>query len=79
MYVVQSFIAGKRGQLVADSPIQAQNTAHARSVAQRLAVRKALVIAFQREGDPKTGEWEEAKLIDAFGTVPDEVHEMERI
>ncbi|MBZ9985702.1 hypothetical protein LB572_01180 [Mesorhizobium sp. BH1-1-5] len=79
MYVVQSFIAGKRGQLVADSPIQAQNTSHARSVAQRLAVRKALVVAFQREGDPKTGEWEEAKLIEAFGAVPEEVREMERI
>jgi hypothetical protein len=79
MYVVQSFVAGKRGQLLADSPIQAQNTNHARSLAQRLAVRKALVVAFQRDGDPNTGEWEEAKLIDAFGAVPDEVREMERI
>lgn len=79
MYVVQSFIAGKRGQLQADSPIQANSTAHARAVAQRLAVRKALVVAFQHEGDPKTGEWEDAKLIDAFGAVPDEVREMERV
>ncbi|KRB26297.1 hypothetical protein [Mesorhizobium sp. Root172] len=79
MYVVQSFIAGKRGQLQADSPMQANSTSHARSLAQRLAVRKALVVAFQREGDPKTGEWEDAKLIDAFGAVPDEVREMERI
>ena len=79
MYVVQSFIAGKRGQLVADSPIQANNTGHARAVAQRLAVRKALVVAFQREGDPKTGEWEDAKLIEAFGAIPDEVREMDRV
>ncbi|TGV61092.1 hypothetical protein EN784_01445 [bacterium M00.F.Ca.ET.141.01.1.1] len=79
MYVVQSFIAGKRGQLQADSPIQANSTSHARSLAQRLAVRKALVVAFQREGDSKTGEWQDAKLIDAFGAVPDEVREMERV
>jgi hypothetical protein len=79
MYVVQSFIVGKRGQLQADSPIQANSTSHARNLAQRLAVRKALVVAFQREGDPKTGEWEDAKLIDALGAVPDEVREMERV
>lgn len=79
MYVVQSFTAGKRGQLVADSPIQAQNTGHARSVARRLSARKRLVVAFQREGDPKTGEWDDAKLIDAFGEIPDEVAEMDRV
>ena len=79
MYVVQSFSTGKRGQLQPDSPVQAQNINHARAVAQRLAVRKALVVAFMREGDPKTGEWEDAKLIDAFGAVPDEVREMERV
>jgi hypothetical protein len=79
MFVVQSYSAGKRGQLVADAPVQAQNTNHARSIAQRLAVRKALVVAFTRNGDPKTGEWEDPKLIDAFGDVPDEVREMDRI
>lgn len=79
MFVVQSFSTGKRGQLQPDSPIQAQNTSHARSMAQRLAVRKALVVAFMREGDPKTGEWDDAKLIDAFGAIPDEVREMDRI
>lgn len=79
MYVVQSFTAGKRGQLQPDSPIQAQNTSHARAIAQRLAVRKALVVAFKREGDQVTGEWDDARLIDAFGDVPEEVRVMERI
>jgi len=79
LYVVQSFTAGKRGQLRPDSPIQAQNTNHARAVAQRLAVRKALVVAFMREGDPKTGEYEEAKLIEAYGDIPEEVREMNRV
>lgn len=79
MYVVQSFTTGKRGQLQPDSPIQAQNTNHARAVAQRLAVRKALVVAFMREGDPRTGEYEDAKLIEAYGDIPEEVREMDRV
>lgn len=79
MFVVQSYSAGKRGQLVPDAPVQAQNTNHARSIAQRLAVRKALVVAFTRSGDEKSGEWDDPKLIDAFGDIPDEVREMDRI
>ena len=79
MFVVQSFTAGKKGQLRPDSPVQAQNVIHARSIAQRLAVRKVLVVAFMREGNPKTGEYEDAKLIEAFGDVPEEVREMDRV
>jgi len=78
MFVVQSFTE-KKGRLIADSPVQAQNTNHARRIAERLAARKALVVAFAREGNPKTGDWEDAKLIEAFGNVPDEVREMERV
>ena len=79
MYVVQSFSTGKHGRLRPDDPIQAINTSHARAIAQRLAVRKALVVAFKRDGDPKTGEYEEAKLIEAYGDIPEEVREMDRI
>lgn len=78
-YVVQTYSSGKRGRLMADSPMQAQSTSHAMKMAERLAERKALVIAFQQVGDPQTGEYEEAKLIAAFGQVPDEVLEMERV
>lgn len=79
MFVVQSFSTGKRGGLMPDSPLQAQNTNHARRMAQRLAASKALVVAFMREGNPKTGEYEDAKLIEAFGDVPEEVRDMERV
>ena len=75
-FVVQSFTKGSRGGLRPDIPIQVQNTAHARRVAERLAVQKALVIAFMRESDAKTGEFDEARLIAAHGEVPDEVREM---
>ena len=78
MFVVQSFTTQK-GRLFPDSPVQAQNTSHARRIAERLAVRKTLVVAFMREGNPKTGEYEDAKLIAAFGDVPDEIREMEKV
>ncbi len=79
MYVVQSFTKGKRGAMLADSPVEARSTAHAKAMAQRLAGRKALVVAFMREGDPQTGEYEDAKLIEAYGEVPEEVCEMDRV
>lgn len=76
MFVVQSFTKGKKGGLRPDNPVQAQNRIHASRMAVRLAGQKALVVAFMREGDPKTGEYDEAKLITALGDVPDEVREM---
>lgn len=78
MFVVQSFRSGRKGDLVPDSPVQAQNRNHAHRMAERLAKQKALVVAFMREGDPVTGEYDDAKLIEAFGAIPDEVREMPR-
>lgn len=78
MYVVQSYRRGKKGGYQPDAPAQAQNTNHARRMAERLAQHKALVIAFMQEGDPKTGEYEDPKLIAAFGAVPEEVSDMPR-
>lgn len=78
MYVVQSFTTQK-GRMSPDVPVQAQNTNHARRIAERLADRKALVVAFMREGNPKTGEYEDAKLIAAFGDVPEEVRDMDKV
>lgn len=75
-FVVQSFTRGSKGGLRPDVPIQANNTSHARRMAERLAATKALVVAFMRTGDPKTGEFEEAQFIAALGDVPDEVREM---
>lgn len=78
MYVVQGFTKGKRGMSM-DSPMQARNVNHAKRMAERLAGRKALVVAFMREGNPTTGEYEDAKLIAAHGDVPEEVAEMPRL
>ncbi len=78
MFVVQSYFTGRRGVLIADTPLQAQNTNHARRIAERLALQKTLVIAFSRSGNPKTGEYDEARLIAAYGEVPDDVLAMPR-
>lgn len=77
MYVVQSFTRGARGIRV-DEPILVRNTDHARRMAERLAPKKMGVVAFLREGDSKTGEFDDPKLIVTFGTVPEIVAEMER-
>jgi hypothetical protein len=77
-FVVQSFSSGKGGVLP-DSPFQAQNIDHARRMARRMAQTKAMVVAFMREGNPKTGDYGDPKLIYAHGeNLPEEVASMER-
>ncbi len=78
-FVVQSFSSGKEG-VVPDAPIQAQSIAHARRMAERMALTKAMVIAFMRDGNPKTGDYGDPKLIFAHGEgLPDELRDMERV
>lgn len=80
MFVVQGYSAGKRGAVSADTPIVARSVDHAREVARRLAVRKSLVVAFARKADLDTGEYEDARIIEAIGAhIPDEILEMPRI
>lgn len=78
-FVVQSFSNGASG-LSPDSPIQAQNLHQARRLAERLSLKKSMVIAFMRDGNPKTGDYGDPKLIFAKGDeLPEEVAEMERV
>ncbi|WP_157632731.1 hypothetical protein [Hoeflea sp. 108] len=79
MYVVQSYQPGKRGAVVADTPVEARDLVHAKQLAERLAGRKPLVIAFVREGDAITGDFEDPKLIVAYGELPEELNEMQRM
>jgi hypothetical protein len=77
-FVVQSYSSNKGG-IVPDAPIQAQSVLHAKRLAQRLALQKPMVLAFTRDGNPKTGDYGDPKLIFAHGKdLPDEVNEMER-
>lgn len=78
-FVVQSY-SKVSGGMTADAPIQARDLSHARSVAQRLAEKKSIVITFTRDGDPKTGDYGDPKLIFAHGdNLPEELTDMEAV
>lgn len=79
MYVVQSYQSGKRGKMMADTPMEARDLAHAKRLAERLASRKPLVVAFVREGDAVTGDFEDPKLIASYGELPEEFNDMQRV
>ena len=75
-YVVQSFTKEAAG-LRMDVPIQALSEASALRTAERLAERKASVIAFARTGDPASGEFEEPIVLASYGRViGDEVEDL---
>lgn len=71
-FVVQSFTRGKRGALLADSAVQANDQGHAFRMLERLAKSKAGVVAFSRSGDPSTGEYTDAVVLAQYGDLPDE-------
>ncbi|WP_246765264.1 hypothetical protein [Aminobacter sp. SR38] len=72
-FVVQSFQAGKKGNLFADEPMAVSDLRHAERLAERLSSTKAGVLAFSRTGDPTTGEYQDAVVIVAYGQVPIEL------
>lgn len=74
-FVVQSFSRGKKGVVIADTPIQASSEDHALRMAERLASTKQAVVAFSRTGDPKAGEYEPAVILATHGHVPEEIEE----
>ncbi len=77
-FVVQSYSPAKGG-MTADAPVQASSSEQAKRMAERLALRKPMVFAFTRDGNPKTGDYSDPKLIFAHGNdLPEEVLEMER-
>jgi hypothetical protein len=79
VFVVQSFTRGGRGSLRPDVPVQVQSTSHAIRMAERLSVTKVLVVAFRRDGDTATGEFDDPVLIAALGDVPDEIAQMRQV
>ena len=54
-YFVQSFNAGKGGNLKADAPIACKSATVALRTAERLALSKLGVVAFSSTGDPEMG------------------------
>lgn len=75
-YVVQPYILGKKGMLIADRPRQATDLNHCKILAERASHSAECVVAFSRKGEPEFGDWEDAVIVAQYGAVPDEILEM---
>jgi len=71
IYVVQGFVAGKRGALVALAPLTFKTESQARSRAARLGETCQGVIAFAQAADPDTGDYEDPVVLERQGNVPE--------
>jgi hypothetical protein len=71
-FVALPFDLTDEGDLVAGEAQECQTSSSAIRRAQNMSVVHAGAIAFSRTGDPKTGEFEPAKVIKCFGDVPAE-------
>ena len=72
-YVVVPYGRNKEGDLVAGEGQQAPSEAAARSKASAMSTQHAGVVAFSREANLSTGEYEPAVVIARFGQTPDVV------
>ena len=62
-YFVQSFNAGRGGNLKADAPIVCKTAGGAVRTAERLASSKLGVVAFSSTGDPKMGDYDDEPIV----------------
>src|SRR5258706_16255744 len=62
-YFVQSFNAGKGGNLKADAPIPCKSATGAVRTAERLALSKLGVVAFSSTGDPEMGDYDDEPTV----------------
>lgn len=73
-YVALPFLDSEEGPQPG-SAVECQSPGEARSRAQAL-VRKpefAGAVAFQRKGDPATGEFSDAEILGRYGITPDDI------
>lgn len=71
IYVVQGFIAGKRGTLVPMQPVSFKTESQARSRAARLGETCQGVIAFAQAADAETGDYADPVVLEQLGTIPE--------
>ncbi|TIL83119.1 MAG: hypothetical protein E5Y89_02135 [Mesorhizobium sp.] len=69
-FVVQSFNFTPRGAITPGTAVEVQDAEHALRLAEKLAGCSAGVVAFSRQGDPLSGEFEDAVILYANGIVP---------
>ncbi len=70
-YVVQGYRRGKRGSLVPDEPKMARSYEDCQKLAARISTTRPAVIAFSRQGDATTGDFDDPVVIATYGEVPD--------
>ncbi len=68
-YVALPFKRDEVGEIVADIPRECPSPLGAIQAARRLASNGIGAIAFSRSGDPATGEFSDAVVLQAFGEV----------
>ncbi len=68
-HVVVPFTQDHDGNLVPLEPAEAPNAETARRRARLAADKHGGAVAFSRTGDPNTGDFQDAKMIAAFGAV----------
>lgn len=66
-YVALPFKRDEDGEILADIPRECPSPLSAIQVARRLASNGVGAIAFSRSGDPATGEFSDAVVLQAFG------------
>ena len=77
-YVVLPFFRTSDGEVLADEPIEVSDADRARRQAERVARSKGGAIAFSRNGDPVTGEFDDAVILASFGEVPNDLSRFTR-
>ena len=72
-YVVVAYGRNREGDLVAGEGQQAPTEAAALAKAEGLSTQHVGVVAFSREANMSTGEFEPAVILARYGETPDEV------
>ena len=77
-YVALPFLLDDAGWLVPGAAEECQSPATALRRAETLSRAAGHIgaVAFSRSGDPMAGEFSDAKLLKAFGQVPDDLSEL---
>lgn len=75
-FIVQSFLKGKKGTLIAEPPRQVADREHCVRLVNRLSLRTAGAVGYMKKGDPETDDWNDAVLVARSGEVPAEVDEV---
>jgi hypothetical protein len=70
-YIVQGFVAGKRGRVEALAPMAFKTEDEARRRASRLGETCQGVIAFAQSADPEAGEYADPVVFERIGEIPD--------